>query len=178
MSTDDKAAGAPQTGTIRTRPSREGTLRREALCRSICARLCDERRSEDELRVIDDVLAGLERGADQYGPLDLERDGRDWNEEAAQEARDLLAYQAMARVVAKQQRRREQDDSRVQAPASPSPGFASSAPAPGSLTSRLLVEAGLAELRANAPRTAPAVVDYPGVAELDERIGLIELRDD
>lgn len=68
-------------------------------------------------------------------------------------------------------------DSRVQAPAV-SPSVRPSAPAPGSLTSRLLIEAGLAELRANAPRTAPAVVDYPGVAELDERIGLIELRED
>lgn len=82
------------------------TTQRDALARSICARLCVERRTIDELRVVDDVLAGLEQGAETIGPLDLEQDDRDWSEEAAQECRDLLAYLAMRKVAA-QHRRRE-----------------------------------------------------------------------
>jgi hypothetical protein len=82
------------------------TTARDALARSICGRISDERRTEDELRVIDDVLAGLEHGAETIGPLDLARDQRDFDEEGAQECRDLLAYLAM-RKVAEQHRRRE-----------------------------------------------------------------------
>lgn len=82
------------------------TLARDALVRSVCARLNDARRTHDELRVIDDVLSGLEHGAETIGPLDLERDERDFGEEGAQECRDLLAYLAMQRV-AEAHRRRE-----------------------------------------------------------------------
>jgi len=79
---------------------------RDAFARGLCARICSDVRTFDELRVVDDVLSGLERGADTYGPLDLASDGRDFREEAAQEARDLLVYSA-AENVARQHRRRE-----------------------------------------------------------------------
>ena len=79
---------------------------RDSLARNLCARLCDDRRSEDEIRAVDDFLSGLERGADIYGPLDLASDGRDFREEAAQESRDLLVY-VSAENVARQHRRRE-----------------------------------------------------------------------
>ena len=82
------------------------TTSRDALVRNLCARLNDERRSEDEIRAVDDFLSGLERGADTYGPLDVTVDGRDWHEEAAQEHRDLLVYLS-AGEVARQHRRRE-----------------------------------------------------------------------
>jgi len=45
-------------------------------------------------------------GGESLEGLDLERDDRDWDEEAAQECRDLLAYLAMHKV-AEQHRRRE-----------------------------------------------------------------------
>lgn len=80
--------------------------RREAFARQLCARICDERRTFDELRVVDDVLVGLEMGAEKVGPLDLTNDDRDWDEEAAQECRDLLAYLAMDKV-ARAHRKRE-----------------------------------------------------------------------
>ena len=82
------------------------TTARDALVRNLCARLSNARRSEDELRAIDDFVSGLERGADIYGPLDVTVDGRDWREEAAQEHRDLLVYMS-AGEVARQHRRRE-----------------------------------------------------------------------
>lgn len=68
-------------------------LRRDALVRSLCARLCDERRSLDELRVIDVVLSRLELGADLYGQLDLSKP-RDWAREAAEEVADERFYRA------------------------------------------------------------------------------------
>lgn len=83
---------------------------RDALTRSICARLHDDRRSIDELRVIDAVLLGLEQGAETYGALDLDRDGRNWTAEAAAECRDLLVYLA-AHKVAEQQRHVERIES-------------------------------------------------------------------
>ena len=82
------------------------TTAHAALVRSLCARLNDERRSEDEIRAIDCFVSGLERGADIYGPLDVTVDGRDWHEEAAQEHRDLLVYMSACEV-ARQHRRRE-----------------------------------------------------------------------
>lgn len=71
-------------------------LARDALGRSIGCRLlaC----SLDELRVIDEVLMGLERGRDEYGPLDLGRDDRDFEAEADAELRDCLFYLAAHRV--------------------------------------------------------------------------------
>jgi hypothetical protein len=68
--------------------------RKAALQRSLCARLCDERRSVDELRVIDWVLSGLEEGADQYGPLHVVSDERNFPRERAREGRDSLFYAA------------------------------------------------------------------------------------
>lgn len=81
-------------------------MTRSALRRSIVARVYDQRRSLDELRVIDEVLSGLERGADRYGPLVVGSDERDWGKEAAEECRDLLAYLAMDQI-ARQHRRIE-----------------------------------------------------------------------
>ena len=72
------------------------TTRRDAIARNLCARICDERRSVDELRVIDSILSGLERGADVYGPLDLATDPRDWQMELAEERRDALIYRSCA----------------------------------------------------------------------------------
>ncbi len=122
-------------------------LARDALARSICSRLCDERRTHDELRVVDDVLSGLEHGADEYGPLDLERDARDFGEEGAQECRDLLAYLAMQKV-AEQHRRRE----RLRCEAA------------DEIHGR--IEPGLAELRnnANIAHDWPGPVDFSGEA--------------
>lgn len=60
--------------------------------------------SLDELRVIEYVLAGLEHGRAEYGPLDLASDERDWLRERAMECRDLLFYTA-AHAVAEQRRR-------------------------------------------------------------------------
>jgi len=54
--------------------------------------------SPDELRVMDRVLAGLERGRDVYGPLDLSTDKRAWRDEGAAELRDLLVYLAAAEI--------------------------------------------------------------------------------
>ena len=61
--------------------------------------------SVDELRVIDYVLAGIEQGREDYGPLDLATNGRDWLQERAAEARDILFYTACYEVAA--QRRRQ-----------------------------------------------------------------------
>ncbi len=91
--------------TLRT-IHRPGGGERDAFARRLVARLSDPARTIDELRVIDDVLAGIEHGAREIGPLDLVSDERDFDEEAAQECRDLLAYLAM-RKVADQHRKRE-----------------------------------------------------------------------
>lgn len=64
----------------------------EKLLLEIGARLFDC--NHDELRVIDSILAGLEKGRSVYGPLDLQSDPRDWQREAAEERRDTLIYDA------------------------------------------------------------------------------------
>lgn len=74
---------------------------KDELIRSLSARLNEC--SHDELRVLAQVLAGIERGRADYGPLDLERDARDFADEAQQELRDALFYMA-AGEVAKRQR--------------------------------------------------------------------------
>ncbi len=74
------------------------TIERDDFASAISRRLHDPARTMDELRVIDDVLSGLEHGARLIGPLDLARDRRDWLQEGAQECRDLLAYLAMQKV--------------------------------------------------------------------------------
>jgi hypothetical protein len=79
--------------------STDDTIRRDAIARSLCARLCDERRSIDELRVIDRVLSRLEMGADIYGALKLAADKRAWNREAADELVDWIFYTACREIV-------------------------------------------------------------------------------
>lgn len=69
-----------------------------ALAHSIAARVCDTRRSYDELRVIDRLIARVELGADRYGPLDLSKP-RDWDRELAEEAEDIVVYRAIAKVL-------------------------------------------------------------------------------
>jgi hypothetical protein len=67
-----------------------------ALARCIAGRLalC----SEDELKVVDDLLARLEKGRDAYGPLDLSRDDRDWHREELEEQLDAALYRSFARI--------------------------------------------------------------------------------
>jgi len=67
------------------------TIRRDALARSIAARLltCNE----DELRVLDAILGRLELGRDRYGHLDLSK-ARDWDAEEAEELLDARIYRA------------------------------------------------------------------------------------
>jgi hypothetical protein len=78
--------------------------RLDALKRSICARICDGRRSIDELLVFDDFLGRLELGADRYGPLTLATDARDWNQELAEELADVLVYRSITRVLDRKKR--------------------------------------------------------------------------
>lgn len=66
------------------------------LARSLAERL--QHCSYDELRVIDRVLAGIELGREQYGPLDLSRDTRLFRREGAMELRDYLFYAAAHEV--------------------------------------------------------------------------------
>ena len=55
----------------------------------------------DELLVMRTIAAGiLGKGRSKYGPLNLAIDPRDFDREAAEEARDLLAYGAMKLVAA------------------------------------------------------------------------------
>lgn len=75
-----------------------------ALRRSLCARIHDARRSHDEIRVIDEILTGLEKGAELYGSLNLASDRRNWNAEAAEECRDALVYLACAKLAERDRR--------------------------------------------------------------------------
>lgn len=61
--------------------------------------------SHDELRVLAEVLAGIEQGRGSYGPLDLARDQRDFAAEGAAELRDFLFYASAASVAAQAHRR-------------------------------------------------------------------------
>lgn len=91
--------------TVTSAQRNSDTIRKDALARSIAARLpmC----SLDELRVIDTILERvLKVGRDSYSPLDLARDERDWSAEAAAELADTLFYLA-AREVAANDRRLE-----------------------------------------------------------------------
>lgn len=71
---------------------------RDYLLRSLAER--QRECSDDELRVLDRVLAGMEQGREQYGPLDLARNTRDWIREARAELRDYLFYFAAHEVAA------------------------------------------------------------------------------
>jgi hypothetical protein len=74
----------------------EQRSRVNALARCVAGRLalC----SEDELRVIDDLLGRLEKGRDAYGPLDLATDDRDWAREEFEEQLDAALYRSFARI--------------------------------------------------------------------------------
>lgn len=52
----------------------------------------------DELRVLYAIAERLRMGRDQYGPLDIERDPRDWDHEGGEEAADLLVYRTIAKI--------------------------------------------------------------------------------
>ena len=71
------------------------TTRRDALARSLCARISDARRTTDELRVIDVILTRISGGGfDEYGGMVLATDRRDFRKEAADEFADALWYMA------------------------------------------------------------------------------------
>lgn len=50
----------------------------------------------DERELAEYVIEGLLEGRKSYGELDLDRDPRDWHDQAAQEHRDALVYLACA----------------------------------------------------------------------------------
>lgn len=54
--------------------------------------------SEDERKVIDRIVSGIEKGRAVYGAMDLATEQRDLVAEADDEARDWLIYRAMQRV--------------------------------------------------------------------------------
>lgn len=56
------------------------------------------RMSPDERRVVESIVAGIEKGREVYGSIDLTSDTRDLESEASDEARDWLIYRAMSRV--------------------------------------------------------------------------------
>lgn len=66
--------------------------RRDALARSLCARICRADRTEDELRVVDVLLEGIERGFAEHGGLRLDIETRDFTDELDQELCDGLFY--------------------------------------------------------------------------------------
>lgn len=78
-------------GEDRAIPNPDDPIRREALQRTIGARLllCNV----DELRVLDQVLVRLEIGRHRYGHLDLAK-SRDWDKEEAEELLDARIYRA------------------------------------------------------------------------------------
>jgi hypothetical protein len=84
--------------------NRDETLRALAARSASC--------SDDELRVLDRVLAGIEQGRSAYGPLNVSRDARGWSREAAMELRDFLFY-AAASEVARDARDQESDPETV-----------------------------------------------------------------
>jgi hypothetical protein len=65
---------------------------RDALARNICARICRENRTRDELLVMDLLLSGIEQHEDEYGGADLSSDTRDLTDELDQELQDGLFY--------------------------------------------------------------------------------------
>lgn len=82
------------------------TTHRDALERSIASRL--PLLSHDELRVFDVQLERmLKIGRQNYSPLELTNDRRDWNTEISDEMSDALFYMC-ARTVADNDKRREQ----------------------------------------------------------------------
>jgi hypothetical protein len=55
--------------------------------------------NDDERKVMERVLQGIEKGRAVYGPLNLASDRRDLVSEADDEVRDFAAYVAMQRVL-------------------------------------------------------------------------------
>jgi hypothetical protein len=51
---------------------------------------------DDSLLVVDMVVRRFLQGREQYGPLNLNTDRRDWLAESGEELIDLLGYLAMA----------------------------------------------------------------------------------
>jgi hypothetical protein len=71
------------------------STRRDAIARSLCARISDDRRTVDELRVLDVILTRISGGgAEQYGGMVLATDHRDFVKEASDEFADALWYMA------------------------------------------------------------------------------------
>lgn len=58
----------------------------------------------DEQEVLLLVLEGAERGCDQYGPLDIDGDRRDFLIESLQESRDDLFYRTAELIRLRRQR--------------------------------------------------------------------------
>lgn len=122
--------------------------RRDVLAHSICARLCDDRRTIDEVRVIDIVLGRLEIGADRYGGLRLATDTRDWRAEAAEEVVDMAIYNACDVL-----RRRDERIARIECEAADESHRTNP------------IDKGLAELRDSAPALPPAPFDVSDAGE-------------
>ncbi len=73
-----------------------------ALARQLCARLMRLAHDGiDEVQVIDGFVMRLELGFNNYGPLDLRRDGRDMQAEADEEIADWAVYRACKRTSAR-----------------------------------------------------------------------------
>lgn len=88
-----------------TQKSTPDTTRRDALERSVAARL--PMLGEDELSVIDTIVTRISSGGrDQYGELHIATDRRDYYAEAGDEFADALWYMA-AQVVRRSNERRE-----------------------------------------------------------------------
>lgn len=83
------------------------TTRRDALARSLCARVSDSRRTVDELRVLDVILTRISGGGyEQYGGLVIANDPRNFRKETADEFADALWYMA-AEIVRVEDEKRE-----------------------------------------------------------------------
>ena len=59
--------------------------------------------NEDELDVLDVLLARVELGRDRYGSLDLTK-ARDWERDEAEELLDMRVYQSIQVVLERRQR--------------------------------------------------------------------------
>jgi len=64
--------------------------RHGALVRCIARRLAMA--ELDVVRIVDRILLRLEKGRDEYGPLNIAKSARNWREERAQEFEDVLVY--------------------------------------------------------------------------------------
>ena len=59
--------------------------------------------SDDEQEVLSEMLKRIEMGRDQYGPLDIDNDPRNFRQEAAEEWVDLAVY-SIADAIRKRRR--------------------------------------------------------------------------